>query len=116
MNVGNTTQYSNPKAETTEFEDILVKKGVIPERAEVVVERAKKEIQKEWEQKVVNIEQTLDEKLQHKSLEELGEIEDEVDDEFIEKYRRQRINELKAQTEKEIFGAVYPIQRSDFVR
>lgn len=47
------------------------------------------------------------------------ELENELDDEeekLLEKIRRQRMSQLRAETKKERFGRVYPISRPDYTR
>jgi hypothetical protein len=116
MNVGSSHTYKTQKVETTEFEDILVKKGIIPERTELQIERATEELQKEFEQAVVNKKESVEKKLEKKSLEEVQELEDELDDDFLRRFRQKRISELQQKAQKEKFGQVFIIQRADFVR
>lgn len=94
----------------------MVRKGVIPERLEVAVERTKTQLKHEHEQELVNRKVSAEDKLKDKSLEQLDEVEDDFEDEFIQKFRLQRIQEMKMQAKKDVFGRVYPIHRLDFVK
>ena len=116
MNVGSSHVYKAKGLETTEWEDVLVRKGVIEERLEVAVERTKAQLKHENEQKVVNRTVPVEEKLKDKSLEELDEVEDDFEDEFIQKFRQQRLADMKKQAKMDVFGSVYPIHKADFVR
>ena len=48
-------------------------------------------------------------------LSELEELED-IEDDFIEEYKRKRINELKQQAVKERFGTVEEISKSEYAQ
>ena len=51
-----------------------------------------------------------------KDLDELDALEDLEDENFLEKYRQQRVQELASLTKKAVHGAVYPISKPDYSR
>ncbi|KAL8963138.1 MAG: hypothetical protein Q9193_000555 [Seirophora villosa] len=98
----------NPNADT-EWNDILRKHGVIPEKPPSptpLIEEALAEARK----------QAHENRLESKGLEELDELEDEEDDEFLEHYRKQRMAELSTIARTSIFNQVYPLQKPDYSR
>mmetsp|Transcript_19406 Transcript_19406/g.28742 ORF Transcript_19406/g.28742 Transcript_19406/m.28742 type:complete len:266 (-) Transcript_19406:45-842(-) len=127
--MGDRGQTSVPLTDqTTEWDDILIKKGILtkdevlrnkgidPDEIKILegLEKAK-EIHFE------NLKnQTLEEKLASKTGEELEELEDEFDDdleiEILEKIRHDRINEMKARASRARFGSVYEINKSDWIK
>lgn len=50
------------------------------------------------------------------SLKQLTRLEDDVEEDVLEKYRRQRLEEIRKQREKDRFGAVLDIGMEDYVR
>jgi hypothetical protein len=54
--------------------------------------------------------------LADKDLDELDELEDEEDERVLAEYRRRRIAEMKALTEKAKFGSVIEITAVDYVK
>ncbi|KAI4175153.1 MAG: hypothetical protein LQ343_001914 [Gyalolechia ehrenbergii] len=98
----------DPKADT-EWNDILRKHGVIPEKPPSptpLIEEALLEARK----------QAYDNRLENKGLDELDELEDDEDAEFLEKYRKQRIAELSSVSQSSVFNQVYPLQKPDYSR
>lgn len=55
-------------------------------------------------------------RLEGKDLDELDELEDLEDENFLEKYRQQRVQELASLTKKALHGNVYPISKPDYSR
>ena len=55
-------------------------------------------------------------RLEGKDLDELDELEDLEDENFLEKYRQQRVQELASLTKKAVHGSVYPISKPDYSR
>ncbi|GBG29384.1 Phosducin-like protein [Hondaea fermentalgiana] len=107
-----TTTYKNKELETTEWEDVLIKHGVIQEREEIKARReAREEAAKRTEKEV-----DPDEELLTKTLEELDVLEDDIEEDVLEKIRRQRLEELKAEAARHRFGDVLPLSRQDFIR
>ncbi|KAL8937808.1 MAG: hypothetical protein Q9216_004239 [Gyalolechia sp. 2 TL-2023] len=98
----------DPNADT-EWNDILRKHGVIPEKPPSptpLIEEALSEARK----------QAYENRLENKGLDELDELEDDEDAEFLEKYRKQRIAELSSISQSSVFNQVYPLQKPDYSR
>ncbi|KAI9745283.1 MAG: hypothetical protein M1818_001563 [Claussenomyces sp. TS43310] len=98
----------DPNADT-EWNDILRKHGVIPEKPPSptpLIEEAILEGRR----------LAHENRLEGKDLDELDALEEEEDEEFLEKYRQQRVAELQSLTSKSLHGSVYPISKPDFVR
>ena len=98
----------DPNADT-EWNDILRKHGVIPEKPPSptpIIEEAILEAQK----------RAHENRLEDKDLDELNELEDEEDDAFLAKYRQQRMVELSTLAKTSIHGQVYPLQKPDYAR
>ncbi|MCJ1228871.1 hypothetical protein MMC12_005534 [Toensbergia leucococca] len=98
----------DPNADT-EWNDILRKHGVIPEKPPSptpIIQEALEEALK----------QAHENRLQGKDLEELDELEDEEDEAFLEKYRKQRLAELSTISTASIFNQVYHLQKPDYAR
>ena len=55
-------------------------------------------------------------RLEGKDLDELDELEDLEDENFLEKYRQQRVQELASLTQKALHGTVYPLSKPDYSR
>lgn len=119
--------YKTRKIETTEWEDILLRKDIISEREEVTQQReADAEIANRSFVHFNHTKETTDEKLQRlmntddKKLEKelLNKIEDDVDSDerCLEKFRELRLEELKRMSKLEIYGDVYPLHREDFIK
>eukprot|EP01041_Mallomonas_annulata_P007776 gene7776-15912_t len=102
--------------ETTEWEDILIKKNILT-RDEVLINKGlnpedfiKETYQEDIEPPVKNV-------FEHATLDELDEMEDENSDErILEKYREKRIEEMKMQQLRNRFGEVFDISRDVWVR
>ncbi|KAF2867163.1 phosducin family protein [Massariosphaeria phaeospora] len=96
----------DPNADT-EWNDILRKHGVIPEKPP---------------SPTAFIEEALDEarrlahenRLEHKDLDELAELEDEEEDAFLEQYRQKRFQELSAINSASVYNQVYHLQKPDY--
>ncbi|CAF9939699.1 MAG: hypothetical protein HETSPECPRED_001861 [Heterodermia speciosa] len=98
----------DPNADT-EWNDILRKHGVIPQKPPSptpMIQEALEEAQK----------QAHDNRLEDKDLDELQELEDDEDDAFLDKYRRQRMAELSTITATSVYNQVYPLQKPDYSR
>ncbi|KAL8686632.1 MAG: hypothetical protein Q9218_006971 [Villophora microphyllina] len=98
----------NPNADT-EWNDILRKHGVIPERPPSptpLIEEALAEARR----------QAHDNRLNDKNLDELDELEDDEDEDFLEQYRKQRMAELGTISRASVFNQVYPLQKPDYSR
>lgn len=55
-------------------------------------------------------------RLQGKDLDELDELEEAEDEDFLNEYRKKRMNELSDLQQKSIYGQVYPVQKPDYAR
>ncbi|KAF3765149.1 phosducin-like protein [Cryphonectria parasitica EP155] len=98
----------DPNADT-EWNDILRKHGVIPEKPPSptpMIEEAILEARK----------LAHDNRLEGKDLDELDELEDDEDDAFLEQYRQKRMAELSAVQKKSVHGSVYPLSKPDYQR
>ncbi|KAK1147437.1 Proteolipid protein 2 [Aspergillus melleus] len=98
----------NPN-EDTEWNDILRKHGVIPEKPqdpEPLIQEALVEAEKK----------AYENRLEDKDLDELDELEDEEDEAFLEQYRKKRLAELSTLQQTSVHNQVYPIQKVDYAR
>ncbi|KAK0730009.1 phosducin [Lasiosphaeris hirsuta] len=98
----------DPNADT-EWNDILRKHGVIPEKPPSPTPMIEEAIQEARRLAYNN-------RLEGKDLDELDELEDEEDEEFLEKYRQQRLRELSGLRKKSKYGAVYPLTKPEYSR
>lgn len=98
----------DPNADT-EWNEILRKHGVIPEKPPSptpLIEEALLEAHR----------LAHENRLEGKDLDELDALEDLEDENFLEKYRQQRVQELESLTRKAVHGTVYPISKPDYQR
>ncbi|KAI1483343.1 phosducin family protein [Daldinia eschscholtzii] len=98
----------DPNADT-EWNDILRKHGVIPEKPPSptpMIEEALLEAQRIAHEN----------RLEGKELDELDALEDEEDEAFLEQYRQKRMQELNKLTKKSVHGTVYPISKPEYSR
>ncbi|KAF9886084.1 hypothetical protein FE257_012019 [Aspergillus nanangensis] len=98
----------NPN-EDTEWNDILRKHGVIPEKPqdpEPLIQEALVEAERK----------AYANRLEDKDLDELDELEDDEDDEFLEQYRQKRLAELSTIQQTSLYNQVYPLQKVDYGR
>ncbi|KAL9066043.1 MAG: hypothetical protein Q9161_007833 [Pseudevernia consocians] len=96
----------DPNADT-EWNDILRKHGVIPEKPPSptpLIQEALTEARK----------QAHENRLEDKDLDELNDLEDEEDEAFLQKYRNQRMAELSTIATASVFNQVYPLQKPDY--
>ncbi|MCJ1370177.1 hypothetical protein MMC20_001389 [Loxospora ochrophaea] len=98
----------NPGADT-EWNDILRKHGVIPEKPPSPTPIIQEALQKAAKQAYEN-------RLEDKDLDELNELEDEEDEAFLDKYRKQRIAELSSTLSSSTYNQVFPLQKPDYSR
>jgi hypothetical protein len=94
------------ESNTTEWEDQLIKHGIIaplPER-----KSADEEHLEALEARAAR------DPLAGKTLEQLDELEDDLDDDVLARYREQRMAELKAKRALERFGEVKQISKQDY--
>mmetsp|Transcript_47962 Transcript_47962/g.138829 ORF Transcript_47962/g.138829 Transcript_47962/m.138829 type:complete len:263 (+) Transcript_47962:60-848(+) len=93
--------------DTTEWDDIQRKMGNFAPRAREVPQR-------DLDKAVVEAVEKL-EPLEHCSTEALDRLEDDVDEDVLAKYRRQRLAEMKAASRAAKFGDVRQVTRCNFV-
>ncbi|KAI0476045.1 thioredoxin-like protein [Xylariaceae sp. FL0804] len=98
----------DPNADT-EWNDILRKHGVIPEKPPSPTPMIEEAI---LEGRRIAHEN----RLEGKELDELDALEDEEDEAFLEQYRQKRMQELTNLTKKSIHGSVYPISKPEYSR
>ncbi|KAJ4332312.1 Proteolipid protein 2 [Didymella glomerata] len=95
--------------EDTEWNDILRSKGIIPEKPPSptpMIEEALNEARR----------LAHENRLEGKELDELAELEDDEDEDFLESYRQKRMNELSSITSASIYNQVYHLQKPDYNR
>ncbi|KFZ14846.1 hypothetical protein V502_05872 [Pseudogymnoascus sp. VKM F-4520 (FW-2644)] len=98
----------DPNADT-EWNDILRKHGVIPEKPPSPTPMIEEAI-------LEGRRLAHENRLEGKDLDELDELEDDEDDAFLEKYRMQRVMEMNALAQKSKHGTVYPLSKPDYSR
>merc|ERR1719499_57149 len=87
--------------QTTEWEDALVKHKIISKRIKV---KTVDEINTKWRE-----EQSQIDEMESKTLEEIDEMEDELDDRALLDFRRERLEKLKAEAQTKKFGTIREI-------
>ncbi|KAF2274893.1 thioredoxin-like protein [Westerdykella ornata] len=98
----------DPNADT-EWNDILRKHGIIPEKPPSptpMIEEALVEARR----------LAHENRLEGKDLDELAELEDDEDEDFLETYRKKRMQELATITNASVFNQVYHVQKPDYQR
>lgn len=108
-------QYSG---DTTEWEDILISKGITTKDA-VLEGKGLNPADFEKEKEVVIKEVSLEEALEVLDLDyinELDEDEEFADTSMLDKYRQQRMAELKEKAVKARFGELVEIVKDDWIR
>ncbi|KAJ3243072.1 hypothetical protein HDU78_000847 [Chytriomyces hyalinus] len=100
----------------TEWNDILRAKGIIPEK-EFTEDEIVEMIDETMERKY-GLSAGGEKMLEHCSLDELKELEDEIDldedDRIVQQYKMQRMAEMQQLAKKEIFGSVTQISKPDW--
>jgi len=105
--------------ETTEWEDILISKGVVSkEQVYLAKGLDPRDFMEEYKQKVEIEEPEQKTPLETaKTIEELDELEDEFDDDrFFQDFREKRLAELKEQALRNRFGTVQEITKADWIK
>ncbi|PHH76563.1 hypothetical protein CDD80_1424 [Ophiocordyceps camponoti-rufipedis] len=98
----------DPNADT-EWNDILRKHGVIPEKPPSPTPMI--------EEAIVEARRLAHEnRLEGKDLDELDELEDLEDEAFVEQYRQKRMAELRSLQTKSVHGSVYPLSKPEYQR
>ncbi|KAG6023643.1 hypothetical protein E4U25_005014 [Claviceps purpurea] len=98
----------DPNADT-EWNDILRKHGVIPEKPPSPTPMIEEAI-------LEGRRLAHENRLEGKDLDELDELEDLEDEEFLDQYRQRRMAELSSLQKKAVHGTVYPISKPDYQR
>ncbi|EFX02246.1 phosducin family protein [Grosmannia clavigera kw1407] len=98
----------DPNADT-EWNDILRKHGVIPEKPPSPTPMIEEAIAEGRRLAHEN-------RLEGKDLDELDEFEDVEDEDFLNAYRQQRMQELRSLTKKAVHGSVYPLTKPEYGR
>jgi len=120
-----TTPYS---LETTNYDDILIKKGICDRQqvllakgmsgeqlAELLVKEAQDELFSGKHADPSPIGPTLEETLEDCNLGDIDDIEDDFcDDSILEIYRERRIAEMKAKAKLDKFGEISEIRKADW--
>lgn len=92
---------------TSEWEDIHVKLGNYVPRA---YEKPQNEYTTEAMEKLENYDP-----LAKKNLEELEDLEDDLDEEFLQEYKKKRLEEMNKIAKKPHFGSVFEISRDEYL-
>ncbi|KAF2176165.1 thioredoxin-like protein [Zopfia rhizophila CBS 207.26] len=98
----------DPNADT-EWNDILRKHGIIPEKPPSptpMIEEALEEARR----------LAHENRLEGKGLEELAELEDDEDADFLEQYRKKRMEELSNISTSSVYNQVYHLQKPDYAK
>eukprot|EP00918_Siedleckia_nematoides_P072379 GHVU01158026.1.p1 GENE.GHVU01158026.1~~GHVU01158026.1.p1 ORF type:complete len:318 (+),score=48.70 GHVU01158026.1:120-1073(+) len=99
---------THPTKITTEWHDLQVKYGNFEKLEEEVKEE-------ELTKAAIDAAEQID-PLQNKSLAELDELEDDLDDDVLRRYRETRKAEMEAARKRERFGELYEINKSEYTR
>ncbi|KAI8144497.1 thioredoxin-like protein [Fennellomyces sp. T-0311] len=101
----------DPNADT-EWNDILRARGILPPKDE----QSKESIEDMYVE-ALNTRKQEQESLENKTLDELDELEDELDDDrIILEYRKKRMQEMQKLAEKDKYGDVTQISKPDFIK
>ncbi|KFA80802.1 hypothetical protein S40288_04786 [Stachybotrys chartarum IBT 40288] len=98
----------DPNADT-EWNDILRKHGVIPEKPPSPTPMIEEAI-------LEGRRLAHENRLEGKELDELDELEDDEDEAFLELYRQKRMAEISALQKKAVHGSVYPLAKPEYQR
>lgn len=97
--------------EDTEWNDILRKKGILPQKEPEVTE----EMITEMMEQTIQEKNSADARLGKLSLDQLEELEDDEDEAILLEFRKRRIEEMKAQADANKFGEVIEISAQDYL-
>ncbi|OQR82753.1 phosducin-like protein [Achlya hypogyna] len=101
MDRGNKTYVGT--GETTEWEDILIKRGIIAPKTKAPVEEEESSDDEDPREQA--------------TMEELDEMEDDYDeDQALARIREKRIAEMKAMAARNLYGDVQPISKDEWTR
>lgn len=93
--------------EDTEWNDILREKGIIPERPPSPTAQLEEALEEAVRKQHEN-------RLALKDLDELAELEDDEDEDFLNSYKAQRMAEIKRLTERKRFGLVVSVAKPEY--
>lgn len=99
---------TNPEVRDTEWDALQRKFGNLPPLPSRMTEE-------ELSRRAVNTAEAID-SLAHRSLRELAALEDDVDENVLEQYRRRRIAEIRRRKQLDRFGELYHVGKNDFVQ
>jgi hypothetical protein len=108
MNMPVEVPVDDPNADT-EWNDILRKHGVIPEKPPSptpMIQEALEEARR----------LAHENRLEGKNVDELEELEDDEDADFLESYRQKRLAEISTTTAASVYNQVYHLQKPDYSR
>ncbi|KAH8721984.1 thioredoxin-like protein [Ilyonectria robusta] len=98
----------DPNADT-EWNEILRKHGVIPEKPPSPTPMIEEAI-------LEGRRLAHENRLEGKDLDELDELEDDEDEAFLEQYRQKRMAEMNNILKKALHGTVYPLSKPEYQR
>eukprot|EP00357_Protocruzia_adherens_P013130 CAMPEP_0114996846 /NCGR_PEP_ID=MMETSP0216-20121206/14559_1 /TAXON_ID=223996 /ORGANISM="Protocruzia adherens, Strain Boccale" /LENGTH=244 /DNA_ID=CAMNT_0002361139 /DNA_START=135 /DNA_END=869 /DNA_ORIENTATION=- len=93
---------------TTQWDDIQRRLGNLPELE-------KEETLEELTQVAIEVAEKYD-PLENRKLEELDELEDDYEDDFLAQYRAKRMKEMKDKAAKPHFGSLLEISKEDWTK
>lgn len=93
--------------EDTEWNDILRSKGIIPEKPPSPTAQLEEALSEA-------LQKAHDNRLEHKTLDELEALEDEEDEEFLNEYKQKRYAQIQQLADKSKFGMVYPVSKPEY--
>merc|ERR1719499_114949 len=97
--------------QSTEWEDALVKHKIISKRIKV---KTVDQINTKWREEQEELKAT---EMDRKTLDEINEMEDEIDDDVaLLDYRRERLKAIQEQAKKDRFGTILEITKPEFVK
>lgn len=95
----------------TEWEDALIKHGIIDKPQQIITaDDIAEQVYLEHLEEDEN-----ETKLGHKTLNQLDELEDDYDEDTLTKYRRRRLEEMKAKAARNKFGQYIQISEPEFI-
>lgn len=100
--------YNATERVSTEWEDALVKHKII-ERKPKPPSQDVVDTQIMWDEK-----ERQNHKYDDKTLDQLDELEDDIEENTLEKLRQKRLNEIKAQSLKDKYGHIQQISKPDY--
>ncbi|KAL6940566.1 hypothetical protein ACO0QE_004473 [Hanseniaspora vineae] len=102
-------QVSVDESEDTEWNDILRQHGIIPQKKEDPNDELEDVLNEVLAEKHAN-------RLEHKTLDELDQLEDDEDEDFLESYKQKRMGEILKLQEASKFGQVFHINKPEYAK